>query len=327
MIDIEKYDIGADEYGTINLYKEEYGEEICLGEVSEEGEYTNPWWMRETESLEELIKSILIQQYFGEKSAHIERDQDNWPERYVVFMNLNAIKRDTYSDFEKISEETEGATRIQGRYLNSDGVSMNGIYRNKIGDIMQSCVINEGKLLYTWKSPLCEDDNKENYNSLHISGRYDWCTSNSQALNYNFTIFKNFINEKIFIADFFCPSKKTLLNQIDELEKVGAAYLIYPHNENTEKFRVIASTKKALQDIVKIDRIKEQLKTIENKARESSEVWDVEKLDQFSKILNEIDGSKTIEIEEYDSQNKIIVGILMKYPTDFIFHTFMEVLK
>jgi len=323
-IDLENYNLDADEYGSINLYKEEYGEDICLGEISEEGIYTHPWWMKGKEGIEEIIKGILIEQYFGERVSHAERDQNIWAERYVKFMNLEAIERDTYSSYEKISNDSDENLSCKGRFLNTKGVSLNGIYRSKKEGLAEVCVINEGKLLYSWTSPDLEIDGEEDYNNLHLSGRYNWRASNKQALNYNYSIFKNFITEKIHIAEFFCPSKKVLLNQIDEIEKIGAAYLIYPHNEDAEKFRIISSSKKSLSEILDIKTIKGQLKKIAIEAQKHNKLWDVKKLDLLIKYVDEIDESKPFDLTEYDIQNGLTKGMLMKFPINFIFHSFME---
>jgi hypothetical protein len=323
MIELNKYNIGADEYGTINLFKEEYGEEVCLGDVSEDGSFSKSWWMKEDEQIEQTVKNILIEQYFNERVAHVDREQADWPERYLNFMQIEGIKRDLYGDYEKISNDPDDSSDAKGRYLGKNGFSLNGIYSKVVDAVVEKCVFNQGKKMYHWESIKREDDLNDHIENVHLSGEYVWQWLDQKALSQNYMVFKSFVDKNTFVAEMYCSNKKQLERQLSAIEKIEAEYLIFPHKDDGEKFRVIASAKQKVGDLIDLSSLNEQVDELVTLALISNKNWTEEKIVDFKNKIKSINANKIFDCHSYD-EDPVLSRVLMQYPLDFQMHLYAK---
>ena len=318
MIELDKFSIGADEYGSINLYKEEYGEEISLGEVDEDGKYNRAWWMKSEENVEETVRTILTEQYFNERKAHIEREQEEWPERYVQFMELDSEGRKSFQEYEKIGSDPEDEGGLKGRYLNQQGNSLNGIYQKSLDTYVQKHVFNRGKLVHSWKTPLGVNINNEHLSNIHLSGIYTWQWIDQKLYTLNYCQYKSFLENKIFATNFFSSNKDLLKKQVSKIESSNASYLIFPHLQDENKFRVVATRDSKLADLFDYEVYKNNLLEVMDAARSQKDIWSEEQIESFNNLLDSVSGESKLNLENFDKES-FFVYLLMQYPTDFLF--------
>lgn len=242
MIDFRDYILSADDFGHLILYKEEYGEEVTLGEINEEGSFQSAWWLKEGSEIIPELREVLQAQYFGEVKAGIAREQAEWPERYLKFMQLQNEDRKKYQNLEKLSSENSNSLG-EGRYLTGNDEVLNGVYVEDICEKKQYRVFNFGKLIYQFTlQKYKHESNVGNFDSLHLLNLYSWLYAPKQKPNLNILQLNLILEGKVYLAEFFCQNESFLKSRLNQLENAGLYYWVYPHQELAECYRVVAAT-------------------------------------------------------------------------------------
>lgn len=326
-IKFEKALLSADDYGEISLFETDYQGEVSLGKIDDQGEFIPSYWLEVDRDFEQTLRERMLQMYFAEAESYVKRAQEDWPECYLKWMQLESYDFSQYDSLEKVSEDLGSGADVKGRYRKSSGEVCNGFYLEKNGDWQDLLVLNHGVLLYQYRIPVLSDQfsiSNLHFENLHASSCWKWKDTKGEDLAVSSEVYEQIISGKKPLGSFYVGHKKWMEEKSKKLMDLNLKFDIYPHQSDEHKFRFVVAKEDSFDALFGMSALGKQYQACIAAWKDSLDSKKFLELESAIQTLIEDIKEKSItdymeiELEEGETtiKRELLLGLLYGYPIE-----------